>query len=108
MAMKQLQRANEILIKRFHLVSSPENVVLDLDSTNAAAYGNQYFSAFNPHYGENGYHPMLMFDGMTGDCLKLNFGQDPSKLPQKGFALLDLRLNGTNFSILDHPGHMWR
>jgi hypothetical protein len=44
-------------------------MILDLDSTNAATYGNQYGSTYNSHYGENGYHPMLMF-GMTGDCLK--------------------------------------
>lgn len=45
-------------------------MALDWDSTNAATYGCQQGSAYNTHYGENGYHPMLMFDGLTGDCLK--------------------------------------
>ncbi|MDQ0219503.1 IS1380 family transposase [Peribacillus cavernae] len=67
---KQLQRANETLIERFHVLAPPENILFDLDSTNAATYGNQYGAAYNTHYGENGYHPMLMFDGLTGDCLK--------------------------------------
>lgn len=52
------------------MVSPPENIILDLGSTNSATYGNQHGAAYNTHYGENGYHPMLMFDGMTGDCLK--------------------------------------
>lgn len=69
-AMKQLQHVNDTLIERFHALASPEDIILDLDSTNAATYGNQYGSAYNSHYGENGYHPMLMFDGLTGDCLK--------------------------------------
>ncbi|MBE1554373.1 IS1380 family transposase [Sporosarcina limicola] len=69
-AMKQLQQVNNQLIERFHTLEAPENIVLDLDSTNAATYGRQQGSAYNTHYGENGYHPMLMFDGLTGDCLK--------------------------------------
>lgn len=69
-ATKQLQQVNDQVIERFHTLEVPENMVLDLDSTNAATYGRQQGSAYNTHYGENGYHPMLMFDGLTGDCLK--------------------------------------
>lgn len=69
-AMKQLQKANDTVIERFHEWEAPEHVIMDVDSTNAATYGNQYGSAYNTHYGENGYHPMVMFDGLTGDCLK--------------------------------------
>ncbi|MDF0728902.1 IS1380 family transposase [Cytobacillus sp. S13-E01] len=69
-AMKQLQHVNDTLTERFHKLASPEDIILDLDSTNAATYGNQHGSKYNSHYGENGYHPMLMFDGLTGDCLK--------------------------------------
>lgn len=29
-----------------------------------------YGSSFNYHYAENGYHPIFMFEGETGDCLK--------------------------------------
>lgn len=68
--MKQLQQVNETLNERYQLIAPPENIVLDLDSTNSATYGNQHGSAYNTHYGENGYHPMLMFDGLTGDCLQ--------------------------------------
>lgn len=69
-AMKQLQQVNDGTIERFHELDPIEHLILDLDSTNAATYGNQHGAAFNTHYGENGYHPMLMFDGLTGDCLK--------------------------------------
>nr|WP_176447676.1 transposase [Lentibacillus sp. CBA3610] len=44
--------------------------MLDIDSSNSPTYGDQYGSSYNPHYGENGYHPIFMFEGDTGDCLK--------------------------------------
>jgi hypothetical protein len=69
-AMKQLQKVNDTLIERYHDCEPVEHIIFDIDSTNAATYGNQHGSAYNTHYGENGYHPMLMFDGLTGDCLK--------------------------------------
>ncbi|TCP16253.1 DDE family transposase, partial [Scopulibacillus darangshiensis] len=69
-AMKQLQKANDTLIERYHQCDPMLHMILDIDSTNAATHGDQHGAAFNTHYGENGYHPMLMFDGLTGDCLK--------------------------------------
>ena len=40
------------------------------DSTLLPTYGNQESAAFNYHYQANGYHPLLCFDGMTGNLLK--------------------------------------
>jgi hypothetical protein len=68
--MKQFQEVNRILIDRIHELEAPKKLVLDIDSSNSPTHGNQHGSAFNPHYGENGYHPIFMFDGETGDCLK--------------------------------------
>ncbi|MCJ7840921.1 transposase [Lederbergia sp. NSJ-179] len=68
--MKQFQEVNRTIIDRFHELDVPEILVLDIDSTNFPTYGDQYGSSFNFHYGENGYHPILMFEGETGDCLK--------------------------------------
>lgn len=68
--MKQFQEVNQTIIDRFHELESPEMLVLDIDSSNSPTYGDQYGSAYNSHYGENGYHPLFMFDGVTGDCLK--------------------------------------
>src|SRR5690625_3556380 len=68
--MKQFQEVNRTIIDRFHELDAPEILVLDIDSSNSPTYGDQYGSAFNFHYGENGYHPIFMFEGETGDCLK--------------------------------------
>lgn len=68
--MKQFQNVNRTIIDRFHEVEEPEILVLDIDSSNSQTHGDQYGSSYNPHYGEKGYHPIFMFEGETGDCLK--------------------------------------
>jgi len=68
--MKQLQMVNSNLLDRIYATDFPGKFIFDLDSTNSETYGNQYGSAYNPHYGAEGYHPLLMFDGNTGDLLK--------------------------------------
>ena len=70
-SLKQLQEIQHILRKRIYSVALPEHVVLDMDTTLFAAYGKQEDAAFNYHYQANGYHPLLCFDGMTGDLLKV-------------------------------------
>ncbi len=43
---------------------------MDLDSTHADTYGEQEDATFNTHYGTIGFHPLVAFDGITGDFLK--------------------------------------
>ena len=47
-----------------------EHMLLDLDSTLFGTYGNQEGEGFNFHYQAHGYHPLLCYDGLTGDLLK--------------------------------------
>jgi len=51
-------------------IQTPEQMLLDLDSTLLNTYGNQEGQAFNFHYQDHGYHPLLCYDGITGDLLK--------------------------------------
>lgn len=51
-------------------IQKPEYVLLDIDSTLLDTYGNQEGEAFNYHYQAHGYHPLLCYDGLTGDLLK--------------------------------------
>lgn len=45
-------------------------MLFDLDSTLLSTYGHQEGEGFNFHYQAHGYHPLLCFDGLTGDLLK--------------------------------------
>ncbi|MBC8060553.1 MAG: IS1380 family transposase [Clostridiaceae bacterium] len=68
--LKSYQRINEILADKTYSISLPEHIIFDIDSTNFQTFGDQYGSDYNSHYGSNGYHPLLMFDGLTGDLIK--------------------------------------
>jgi len=68
--LKSYQQINEKLQDRIYSEAMPEHIVFDIDSTNFKTYGDQYGSDYNSHYAANGYHPLLMFDGLTGDLIK--------------------------------------
>ena len=53
-----------------YAINRPEHMLLDLDSTLFGTYGNQEGEGFNFHYQAHGYHPLLCYDGLTGDLLK--------------------------------------
>ena len=67
----QLEEMLRTIRSRAYSVEMPEHVLFDLDSTLFATFGKQEGGAFNFHYQANGYHPLLCFDGMTGDLLKI-------------------------------------
>ena len=51
-------------------IHTPEQMLFDLDSTLLNTYGTQEGEGFNFHYQAHGYHPLLCYDGLTGDLLK--------------------------------------
>ena len=59
------------LRKVVYAIKSPRMILLDLDSTLLDTYGHQEGEGFNYHYQNHGYHPLVCFDGMTGDLLKI-------------------------------------
>ena len=69
--LKQFQEISQILRKRIYNIQMPQAVILDLDSTLLVAYGKQEGRAFNFHYQGNGYHPLVCYDGITGDLIKI-------------------------------------
>ncbi len=46
-------------------------MVLDVDSTHIDTYGNQEENAYNYHYNSKGDHPLMLFDGLTGDLFRV-------------------------------------
>ena len=68
--LKQFDLIEEKMRDIIYSIKSPEHMVFDLDSTLLNTYGNQEGEAFNYHYQAHGYHPLLCYDGITGDLLK--------------------------------------
>ena len=68
-----LAQFNEIAFRMREIIYSihtPEQMLFDLDSTLLNTYGTQEGEGFNFHYQAHGYHPLLCYDGITGDLLK--------------------------------------
>ena len=68
-----LEQFNEItreFRRRVYSIKPPEMILFDLDSTMLETHGNQEGQAYNGHYHTRGYHPLMCYDGLTGDLLK--------------------------------------
>ena len=70
---KDIDKFNDILEHLYKMTHNPSNkqhIILDLDSTNVKTHGHQDESTYIYHYGTTGYHPMVLYDGLTGDLMK--------------------------------------
>jgi Transposase DDE domain group 1 len=63
-----LARINRELIARAEALEPRRRVVLDMDSTEVAVFGEQEQSVYNGHFESTCYHPLLLFND-RGDCL---------------------------------------
>lgn len=66
----QFQYLNQSMIDNARLERNLTELIIDLDSTHSDTFGNQEGTNYNAHYGTTGYHPLVAFDGLTGDFLK--------------------------------------
>lgn len=78
---------NQALIDQARLVRNDTEIIIDLDSTHSDTFGRQEQTDYNAHYGTHGYHPIVAFDGLTGDFLKANLrsGNQYTSTGVKGF-----------------------
>jgi len=78
--LSQLDDILRVLRRTAYSIAPPEMALFDLDSTLLDTYGKQEGEAFNVHYKAHGYHPLLCYDGLTGDLLsaELRKGSDYS------------------------------
>lgn len=58
------------LRKKIYSIKMPEFVLFDIDTTLLPTYGKQEGEGFNYHYQAHGYHPLLCYDGLTGDLIR--------------------------------------
>jgi len=71
---RSIESYNRLLQNLFEKGNNPkdtEHIVLDLDSTLFGTFGKQEGSAFNYHYSSKGYHPLMLFNGINGDLMKV-------------------------------------
>lgn len=69
--LRQLYTIMRKLRKIVYTIHKPQMLLLDLDSTLLDTFGHQEGNGFNFHYRNHGYHPLVCYDGMTGDLLKI-------------------------------------
>ena len=69
-SLEQLNQIIRELRRVTYSIQKPEFMLFDIDSTSLNTYGNQVGEGFNCHYQVHGYHPLLCYDGLTGDLLK--------------------------------------
>lgn len=66
----QFDRIDSKMKEIVYSIQHPEFMLFDLDSSLLDTYGHQGGEGFNYHYQAHGYHPLLCYDGLTGDLLK--------------------------------------
>lgn len=66
----QMDVLHQLLREKIYSYEHPEQIILDVDSTLFTTYGSQEGSSYNTHYQNVGFHPLLVFDGLTKDLLK--------------------------------------
>ena len=69
--LRQFYHLQREMRKIVYAYKNPEIIILDLDSTLLDTYGHQEGEGFNFHYQKHGLHPLVCYDGMTGDLLKI-------------------------------------
>lgn len=82
-SLHQLDQISQAMRDTVYAIKHPEMMLFDLDSTLLSTYGHQEGEAFNYHYQAHGYHPLLCFDGLTGDLLKAEL-RDGTQYCSKG------------------------
>jgi hypothetical protein len=59
----------EVYLRERERAGVPTHIVLDLDSTDDPTHGQQEGSAYHGYYRHHMYHPLLVFDGETGQII---------------------------------------
>lgn len=71
---ESLDQFNELLLQmleKAYRLEKMKHIVLDIDSTHVQTYGNQENKGYNYHYSSTGFHPLVVYNGLTGDLLKV-------------------------------------
>jgi hypothetical protein len=59
----------QVYLKQREQDGPPRKILLDCDSTDDPTHGDQEGSAYHGYYRQHMYHPLLIFDGQTGQLI---------------------------------------
>ena len=65
---KDIYRISQALVEQFiaGFAKAPRNLILDMDHSEDAVYGQQPLAFYNHHYRSTCYLPLMIFDGQSG------------------------------------------
>ncbi|WP_229509530.1 IS1380 family transposase, partial [Massilia sp. CCM 8734] len=68
---QDIYRVSEALVEQFiaSFAGPPKSLILDLDHSEDACYGQQPLAFYNHHYGSTCYLPLMIFDGQSGGLI---------------------------------------
>jgi hypothetical protein len=87
----QLRRLGETLLDAY-LAAHPKYrdlVVIDIDSTDDPTHGHQQLAMFHGYFDQHMYHPLLVFDGVTGHPMAAVLRPGNSHAARGAAAVLD-------------------
>jgi len=67
---QSLNGINQTYLDHLFTLRPQTQMILDIDSANFETAGAQEGTAYNAHYQDTGFHPLFLFDSLTGYCLK--------------------------------------
>lgn len=90
------------LRKVAYSIQTVEFMLFDIDSTLLDAYGKQEGIGFNCHYQSNGYHHLLVYDGLTGDLMKAELRDGTKYCSKDADIFMESLLGGIHRGLLGH------
>lgn len=94
---QDVYRVSKALVEQFiaGFASPPKSLILDLDHSEDACYGQQPLAFYNHHYGSTCYLPLMIFDGQSGALVaavlrpgKRPFGDENAMIMRRVLTLI--------------------
>ena len=105
---QDIYRVSEALVEQFiaSFASPPKSLILDLDHSEDACYGQQPLAFYNHHYGSTCYLPLMIFDGQSGGLIaavlrpgKRPFGAENAMIMRRVLKLIRLHFPDTHILV---------
>ena len=105
---QDIYRVSEALVEQFiaSFAIPPKSLILDLDHSEDACYGQQPLAFYNHHYRSTCYLPLMIFDGMSGGLIaavlrpgKRPFGDENAMIMRRVLKLIRAHFPDTHILV---------